>query len=116
MKAGGLVSDELVVNIIKERIKADDCRRGFILDGFPRTVAQAQMLDKLLAETSEKVGLVVELAVPDAVLTERICGRWVHKSSGRSYHVKFSAPKSLKDAMKSMEEPDEAMLRQISNK
>merc|ERR1719491_354977 len=95
MESGGLVSDELVVNIIKDRIKEDDCRKGFILDGFPRTVAQAQMLDQVLAETSERVALVVELAVPDAVLTERICGRWVHKASGRSYHAKFAPPKSL---------------------
>ena len=95
MKSGGLVSDELVVNLIKERIKEADCAKGFILDGFPRTMEQTKMLDAMLAESGEKVGYVVALEVPDAVLTERICGRWVHKESGRSYHIKFAPPKSL---------------------
>jgi len=96
MKSGGLVSDELVVNIIKDRIGFLDCKKGFILDGFPRTVAQASMLDALLRETGDKVRLVIELSIPDSVLTERICGRWIHKGSGRSYHVKFAPPLSLK--------------------
>lgn len=96
MKSGGLVSDELVVNIIKDRIGLADCRKGFILDGFPRTVAQASMLDALLRQTGDKVRLVIELSIPDSVLTERICGRWIHKGSGRSYHVKFAPPTSLK--------------------
>ena len=95
MKSGGLVSDELVVNLIKERIAADDCSKGFILDGFPRTMEQTKMLDAMLAEAGEKVTYVVALDVPDEVLTERICGRWVHKESGRSYHIKFAPPKSL---------------------
>merc|ERR1719446_1681336 len=104
MESGGLVSDDLVVNIIKDRIKEPDCSKGFILDGFPRTVAQAQKLDALLAESGEKVKLVIELNVPDAVLTERICGRWIHKASGRSYHAKFQKPKSLaEDATPSAE-------------
>jgi adenylate kinase len=96
MEAGGLVSDELVVNIIKERIAEQDCKAGFILDGFPRTVEQAKMLDACLALTGDKVSLVVELSIPDSVLAERICGRWIHKGSGRSYHVKFAPPASLK--------------------
>jgi adenylate kinase len=98
MNDGGLVSDEIVVNIIKDRIKAKDCRRGFILDGFPRTVEQAKRLDSMLAETEDKVQLVVELNVPDEVLTERICGRWIHKGSGRSYHIKYAMPNSFKSA------------------
>jgi len=96
MAAGGLVSDDLVVSIIKERISQLDCKKGFILDGFPRTIAQAQKLDALLAETDQKVSSVIELSVPDSVLAERICGRWIHKNSGRSYHVKFNPPTSLK--------------------
>eukprot|EP01063_Lacrimia_lanifica_P021336 TRINITY_DN2863_c0_g1_i7.p1 TRINITY_DN2863_c0_g1~~TRINITY_DN2863_c0_g1_i7.p1 ORF type:complete len:596 (+),score=174.38 TRINITY_DN2863_c0_g1_i7:45-1832(+) len=95
MKSGGLVSDEIVVGIIKDRIKEEDCAKGFILDGFPRTVPQAEMLDKCLFETGEMVSKVIQLDVPDAVLEERICGRWIHKDSGRSYHVKFAPPKSL---------------------
>jgi len=96
MESGGLVSDTLVVSIIMERITQTDCKHGFILDGFPRTVPQAVMLDELLAETGAKVTRVIELNVPDAVLTERICGRWIHQGSGRSYHVKFNPPISLK--------------------
>merc|ERR1719201_3090225 len=97
MASGGLVSDELVVSIIRERIKESDCEGGFILDGFPRTVEQAKMLDEMLTSAGDKVSLVLALEVPDEVLTERICGRWVHKASGRSYHVKFAKPKSLVD-------------------
>merc|ERR1719401_1631860 len=95
MSSGGLVSDEIVVGIIKDRIKKDDCSKGFILDGFPRTLAQAKALDAMLAETGERVGRVLELHVPDSILEERICGRWLPKASGRSYHVKFAPPKSF---------------------
>ncbi len=96
MKAGGLVSDEIVVGIIRDRIKEEDCKFGFILDGFPRTLVQAKALDKMLAEEGACVTKVIELQVPDEVLEERICGRWIHKKSGRSYHVKFAPPKSMK--------------------
>jgi adenylate kinase len=95
MKAGGLVSDDIVVGIIKDRITHEDCKFGFILDGFPRTLAQAEALDNMLAEEGAVVTKVVELQVPDEVLEERICGRWIHKKSGRSYHVKFAPPKSM---------------------
>ena len=95
MESGGLVSDDLVVGIISERIKGADCAKGFILDGFPRTVAQASKLDAVLASSGEAVSCIIALEVPDAALTERICGRWVHKESGRSYHVKYAPPKSL---------------------
>jgi len=94
MESGGLVSDDIVVGIIKDRITAKDCSLGFILDGFPRTVEQAQALDAMLAESKEKVSKIIEFQVPDEVLTERICGRWIHKASGRSYHTKFAPPKS----------------------
>lgn len=95
MKAGGLVSDEIVVGIIRDRIKEEDCKFGFILDGFPRTLKQAEALDQMLAEEGARVTKVVELDVPDSVLEERICGRWIHKKSGRSYHVKYAPPKSM---------------------
>jgi len=94
MKSGGLVTDEIVIGIIKDRINSRDCGWGFILDGFPRTLPQAKELDDMLSKGNEKVNAVIELHVPDAVLEERICGRWIHKKSGRSYHVKFAAPKS----------------------
>merc|ERR1711972_572836 len=73
---------------------ADDCSQGFILDGFPRTLAQATAPDEMLSATGEGVKTVIEFNVPDEVLTERICGRWIHKASGRSYHVQFAPPKS----------------------
>eukprot|EP00980_Cylindrotheca_fusiformis_P010944 scaffold2499_cov125-Cylindrotheca_fusiformis.AAC.35 len=96
MKAGGLVSDDIVIGIIRDRIQEEDCRFGFILDGFPRTLAQAKALDKMLADEGACVTKVIELEVPDSVLEERITGRWIHKGSGRSYHVKYAPPKSMK--------------------
>ena len=96
MKAGGLVSDDIVIGIIKDRIAEPDCKFGFILDGFPRTLPQAKALDKMLAAEGAVVTKVIELEVPDSVLEERITGRWIHKSSGRSYHVKYAPPKSMK--------------------
>lgn len=95
MKAGGLVSDEIVVGIIRDRIKEKDCKFGFILDGFPRTKAQALALDDMLNEEGASVTKVLELKVPDEVLEDRIFGRWIHKMSGRSYHVKFAPPKGM---------------------
>jgi len=95
MKAGDLVGDDVVVGIIKDRIAEEDCKTGFILDGFPRTVEQAKALDTMLAEFGDEVTKIVELAVPDEVLVDRICFRWIHKASGRSYHVKNAPPKSF---------------------
>lgn len=97
MESGGLVSDEIVVGIIRDRIQKPDCGKGFILDGFPRTLEQAKALDAMLAQGGEGVSKIIEFQVPAEVLTERICGRWIHKASGRSYHVKFAPPKSYKD-------------------
>merc|ERR1712232_684987 len=99
MEKGGLVSDSLVVGIIKERVTREDCKAGFILDGFPRTDTQARLLDAMLSETNDQVTHVIALEVPDEILEERICGRWIHKASGRSYHVKNVPPKSLKGNM-----------------
>jgi len=96
MASGGLVSDEIVVGIIADRIKAPDCSKGFILDGFPRTLEQAKALDAMLAKTGESVSLVMAFDVDASVLEERVCGRWMDKESGRSYHVKFAPPKSMK--------------------
>lgn len=93
MDAGGLVSDEIVIGIIKDAIKAPECKKGFILDGFPRTVVQAQKLDEMLAESKVKLDAAVTFEIPDAVLVERVEGRWIHPASGRSYHTKFAPPK-----------------------
>jgi adenylate kinase len=96
MDSGGLVTDEIVINIIKERVLKPDCAAGFVLDGFPRTIVQAKALDVMLAKNGECVSLCMAFELPDNVLEERICGRWIHKGSGRSYHVKFAPPKSMK--------------------
>jgi len=96
MESGGLVSDEIVIGIIADRIQEPDCETGFILDGFPRTLEQARALDEMLAQKGEAVTNIVEFQVPASVLEERICGRWMHTGSGRSYHVKFNPPKSMK--------------------
>lgn len=93
MEAGQLVTDEIVIGIIKDAIKSPECRRGFILDGFPRTVVQAEKLDEMLAKESTQVDKVVNFNLPDSILVERISGRRVHPASGRSYHTKFNPPK-----------------------
>jgi adenylate kinase len=95
MTAGKLVGDDIVVGIIRDRIKEDDCKNGFILDGFPRTLAQTKALDLMLAQTGETVSNVLAFNVPDSVLEERICGRWMHKATGRSFHTKFAPPKAM---------------------
>ena len=95
MAAGQLVPDEVVVQIIQDRTRKRDCASGFILDGFPRTLTQAEALDRILAKAGEAVTCVLALEVPNKMLEERITGRWVHKESGRSYHVKNFPPKSL---------------------
>ncbi|XP_024535327.1 adenylate kinase 4 [Selaginella moellendorffii] len=90
---GQLVSDDLVIGIIDEAIQKPSCKKGFILDGFPRTVAQAEKLDAMLSKQGVKVDKVLNFEIPDSVLEERITGRWVHPPSGRSYHTKFAPPK-----------------------
>ncbi|KAG6506313.1 hypothetical protein ZIOFF_031636 [Zingiber officinale] len=93
MDKGDLVSDDLVVGIIDEAIKRPSCQKGFILDGFPRTVVQAEKLDDMLAKQGTKIDKVLNFAIDDAILEERITGRWIHPSSGRTYHTKFNPPK-----------------------
>jgi adenylate kinase family enzyme len=93
MKAGGLVSDDIVVGIIRENLNTKACAKGFALDGFPRTVPQAQKLEELLSADGKAIDSVVEFAIDDGILKERISGRWIHKSSGRSYHTTFNPPK-----------------------
>ncbi|KAJ8449598.1 hypothetical protein Cgig2_005620 [Carnegiea gigantea] len=92
--AGELVSDDLVVGIIDEALKKPSCQKGFILDGFPRTVVQAQKLDEMLEKRGVKIDKVLNFAIDDAILEERITGRWIHPSSGRTYHTKFAPPKA----------------------
>lgn len=92
MNAGHLVPDDVVNEIVAEALNAKQCAAGFILDGYPRTVAQAQFLDQTLKAGNRRITHLLRLCVPDDVLKARISGRWVHKPSGRSYHVKFNPP------------------------
>lgn len=92
IEAGALVPDEVVIGIIKERLAEDDCKNGFILDGFPRTVAQAKALDAMGVE----MDVVISLEVPDEAIVERMCGRRVCDKCGASYHTKYKPSKDGK--------------------
>jgi len=89
MEAGGLVSDDIVIGILKDRIAQDDAKNGFILDGFPRTVPQAEALDKM----GVRIDKVVEIFVPDETIKERVSGRRVCEGCGASYHVQYKPSK-----------------------
>ena len=89
MASGGLVSDDIIIALVKERIARDDCRNGFLFDGFPRTIPQAEAM-KL---AGVRIDHVLEIDVPDAVIIGRLTGRRVHPASGRVYHVEFNPPR-----------------------
>ncbi len=89
MDAGQLVSDDIIIGLVKDRLKAADCANGYLFDGFPRTVAQADAMK----DAGVKIDYVLEIAVPDDQIVERMSGRRSHPASGRVYHVKFNPPK-----------------------
>jgi adenylate kinase len=89
MDAGALVSDDIIIGLVKERIVQPDCANGFLFDGFPRTIVQADAMKA----AGVKLDLVLEIDVPDEAIIERMSGRRVHPASGRSYHLKFNPPK-----------------------
>src|SRR5687768_10107989 len=90
MDAGQLVSDDIIIGLVKERLKQPDCRRGYLFDGFPRTIPQAEALKK----EGVAIDHVLEIDVPDTEIVARMSGRRVHPASGRVYHVKFNPPKA----------------------
>ena len=90
MDSGQLVSDEIIIGLVKERLKEPDCRRGYLLDGVPRTIAQADELK----DGGVALDYVLEIDVPDADIITRMSGRRVHPGSGRVYHVRFNPPKT----------------------
>ncbi len=93
MDAGELVPDSTIIGIIKDRLDKDDCKDGFILDGFPRTLAQAQALDELMKKSGKKLDFVLSFDVPDELIIQRIAGRRVCPKCGASYHTKFNCSK-----------------------
>jgi adenylate kinase len=89
MDAGGLVSDDIIIGLVKDRLKQPDCEHGYLFDGFPRTIPQADAMK----EAGVAIDYVLEIDVPDSEIIERMSGRRVHPGSGRTYHVKFNPPK-----------------------
>ncbi|BAL25532.1 adenylate kinase [Azoarcus sp. KH32C] len=89
MDAGGLVSDDIIIGLVKDRLQQDDCKSGYMFDGFPRTIPQADAMK----EAGVPIDFVLEIDVPDSEIVERMSGRRVHVASGRTYHVKYNPPK-----------------------
>ena len=89
MDSGALVSDDIIIGLVKERLAQPDCARGFLFDGFPRTIPQAEAMKN----AGVRLDVVLEIDVPDEAIIERMSGRRVHPASGRTYHVRFNPPK-----------------------
>ena len=89
MDSGGLVSDDIIISLVKDRLTAPDCAKGYLFDGFPRTIPQADAMK----DAGVALDYVLEINVPDTVIVERMSGRRVHPASGRTYHLKFNPPK-----------------------
>ncbi len=94
MDKGALVPDEVTIGIVKERLLEPDCKNGFLLDGFPRTIAQAEALDKILSEQNVKLDAVLDVNVAREILVRRMVGRRVCKTCGATYHIEFNKPKT----------------------
>lgn len=117
MDAGGLVSDDLIINLVKERIKDADCANGFLFDGFPRTLPQAQEMK----DAGIPIDFVVEIDVADAEIIKRMSGRRVHPASGRTYHIVFNPPKVAgkddltgEDLIQRQDDAEETVLKRLN--
>ena len=117
MDAGGLVSDDLIINLVKERIKDADCANGFLFDGFPRTLPQAQEMK----DAGIPIDFVVEIDVADSEIIKRMSGRRVHPASGRTYHIVFNPPKVAgkddltgEDLIQRQDDAEETVLKRLN--
>lgn len=116
MDAGKLVPDEVVNGLVAERLAEKDCEKGFIMDGFPRTVVQAKELDKILKNLGKEIEKVIALNVPDADIIERITGRRTSKLTGKIYHIKFNPPVDEKeeDLVQRADDTEEVVVKRLS--
>ncbi len=113
MDKGLLVPDEVVLGMVEERLKLDDAQRGFLFDGFPRTVAQAENLEKILQKLGISLNAVVQIEVPDALLVERTVGRRTDKATGQIYHLKYNPPPPGADLLWRDDDKEETVLRRL---
>ena len=116
MDEGKLVPDSTIIGIIKDRLAEDDCKKGFILDGFPRTLAQAEALKELMADMEISLDKVISLNVPDEMIVERITGRRTSKKTGKIYHIKFNPPVDEKeeDLIQRADDTEETVTKRLS--
>ncbi|AAL95494.1 adenylate kinase [Fusobacterium nucleatum subsp. nucleatum ATCC 25586] len=115
MDAGQLVPDEIVNGLVAERLAEKDCEKGFIMDGFPRNVAQAKVLDEILTKLGKQIEKVIALNVPDKDIIERITGRRTSKVTGKIYHIKFNPPVDEKpeDLVQRADDTEEVVVKRL---
>jgi len=114
MKLGGLVPDEITIPIVLKRLTQDDVANGFMLDGFPRTRAQAESLDKALADANRKLDVVLLIEVPDQLIVDRITGRRSDPKTGKIYHTKFDPPPAGLEVVQRKDDTEEAVKMRLA--